>query len=62
MRHLLRQMVEGIVCDFDFDKARSSEKRKRYRFAGAEIVLRSSELETPLKRGAFGVFVVSGPL
>jgi|GEM_PF-1133513 len=45
VRHLLRQMVEGIVCDFDFDKARSSAKRKRYRFAGAEIVLRSSESE-----------------
>ena len=48
VRHLLRQMIEGIICDFDFDKARSSAKRKRYRFAGAEIVLRSSELEQPV--------------
>jgi len=43
VRHVLREMVSGIVCDFDFDKIRSSAKRKRYKFAGAEIVLRSSE-------------------
>jgi len=46
VRHALKQLISGIVCDFEFDVARSTAKRKRYKFAGAEMVMRSLELTT----------------
>ena len=42
-RGLLRDLVSGVVVDFEHDVKRSTPKRTCYTFSGAEIVLRSSE-------------------
>ena len=38
-RQALSEIITGIVCDFEIDEARSTPKRKRVNFLGAELVL-----------------------
>ena len=41
-REALAAIICGIVCKFEFDAERSTDKRQRYRFTGAEMVLRDN--------------------
>jgi len=45
-RHAIAQLVAGVVCDFERDEEKSTPKRKRYNFLGAEVFLRDASEST----------------